>query len=323
MQNEREVRFAVLIDADNVSHAHVKPMLDEIARYGIPTNKRIYGDWTKPQLGGWKNVLLDNAITPVQQYGYTSGKNSTDSAMIIDAMDLLYSKNVDGFCLVTSDSDFTRLAIRLRESGMKVIGIGEKKTPSAFIAACEKFIYLEVISAPQSRVVEPSSGPAPSSVSAPAAPGPQTPAPRGRGRLPAVRRPADKSPAPPAAPTAPVVTASAVPAPAPAAAPATPVSAGAVVPPPVATSPALADERVRRDIVQLVATAVNAISDDNGWAFLGDIGTLIAKSRPDFDPRNYGYGKLALLVQALGRFDIEYRESGQPNVKRVFIRNRS
>ena len=321
MQNERELRFAVLIDADNVSHAHVKPMLDEIARYGIPTNKRIYGDWTKPQLGGWKNVLLDNAITPVQQYGYTSGKNSTDSAMIIDAMDLLYSKNVDGFCLVTSDSDFTRLAIRLRESGMKVIGIGEKKTPSAFIAACEKFIYLEVISLPPSRVVEPSSGPvaaAPAQAPASAA-GPQTPAPRGRGRLPAVRRPAGKTPAP----SAPAPAAPAAPAPVPAPVAAAPSASGVVVPPPVAPSPALADERVRRDIVQLVSTAVNAISDDNGWAFLGDIGTLIAKSRPDFDPRNYGYGKLALLVQALGKFDIEYRESGQPNVKRVFIRNRS
>ena len=155
MLNERELRFAVLIDADNVSFSHVKPLMDEIARYGIPTIKRIYGDWTKPNLGGWKGVLLDNAITPVQQYGYTTGKNATDSAMIIDAMDLLYSKTVDGFCLVSSDSDFTRLAIRLRESGMKVIGIGEKKTPGAFIAACEKFVYLEVISLPPSRVVEP------------------------------------------------------------------------------------------------------------------------------------------------------------------------
>jgi hypothetical protein len=306
MQNDRELRFAVLIDADNVSHAHVKPMLEEIARYGIPTNKRIYGDWTKPQLGGWKNVLLDNAITPVQQYGYTSGKNSTDSAMIIDAMDLLYSKNVDGFCLVSSDSDFTRLAIRLRESGMKVIGIGEKKTPSAFIAACEKFIYLEVIS-PSSRIVESAPIAAPATAS-----GPQTAKPRGRGRGPVVRLPIGKAPVAPVVPPAASVPI----------APAPIASVAASSTQPSTNSPALADDRVRRDIVQLVSTAVNAISDDNGWAFLGDIGTLIAKSRPDFDPRNYGFGKLALLVAALGRFDIEYRESGQPNVKRVYIRNK-
>lgn len=312
MLNDRELRFAVLIDADNVSHAHVKPMLDEIGVYGIPTIKRIYGDWTKPQLGGWKGLLLDHAITPVQQYGYTSGKNSTDSAMIIDAMDLLYSKTVDGFCLVSSDSDFTRLAVRLREAGMKVIGIGEKKTPSAFIAACEKFIYLEVISAPPSRVVEPASGGA--------AAGPQVGAqaqagkPRARSRG---RAPAGRSPAPQPAP-------SPTPAPAPAAAVPVPATTpGAIVPPPVPTSPALADDRVRRDIVQLVSNSVNAISGDDGWAFLGDVGTLIAKNRPDFDPRNYGYGKLALLVQALGRFDIEYRESGQANVKRVYIRNKA
>jgi hypothetical protein len=311
MQNDRELRFAVLIDADNVSHAHVKPMLEEIARYGVPTNKRIYGDWTKPQLGGWKNVLLDNAITPVQQYGYTSGKNSTDSAMIIDAMDLLYSKNVDGFCLVSSDSDFTRLAIRLRESGMKVIGIGEKKTPSAFIAACEKFIYLEVIS-PSARMLETSSAASASPAAVPA-PGPQTAKPRGRGRGPVVRLPLGKAPVAPAVPPVTAVPAASVPVVA-----ASPTAATQSVP----NSPALVDDRVRRDIVQLVSTAVNAVSDDNGWAFLGDIGTLIAKSRPDFDPRNYGFGKLALLVAALGRFDIEYRESGQPNVKRVYIRNK-
>lgn len=311
MQNDRELRFAVLIDADNVSHAHVKPMLEEIARYGVPTNKRIYGDWTKPQLGGWKNVLLDNAITPVQQYGYTSGKNSTDSAMIIDAMDLLYSKNVDGFCLVSSDSDFTRLAIRLRESGMKVIGIGEKKTPSAFIAACEKFIYLEVIS-PSARMLETSSAASASPAAVPA-PGPQTAKPRGRGRGPVVRLPLGKAPVAPAVPPVTAVPAAPVPVVA-----ASPTAATQSVP----NSPALVDDRVRRDIVQLVSTAVNAVSDDNGWAFLGDIGTLIAKSRPDFDPRNYGFGKLALLVAALGRFDIEYRESGQPNVKRVYIRNK-
>ena len=129
-----DLRLAVLIDADNVPSANIKAMLEEIAKYGTPTFKRIYG------------VLLDNAITPIQQYSYTTGKNSTDSAMIIDAMDILYTGRVDGFCLVSSDSDFTRLAIRLREAGMKVFGMGEKKTPSAFTSACDRFIYIEILS---------------------------------------------------------------------------------------------------------------------------------------------------------------------------------
>jgi hypothetical protein len=149
MKTNKEVRIAVLIDADNVPSANVKAMLEEIAKYGTPTFKRIYGDWTKPNLAGWKNVLLENAITPVQQYGYTTGKNATDSAMIIDAMDILYSEKVDAFSIVSSDSDFTRLAIRLREAGMTVIGLGEKKTPGPFIVACDKFIYLEILNVPK------------------------------------------------------------------------------------------------------------------------------------------------------------------------------
>lgn len=143
-----DLRLAVLIDADNVPHASVKEMLEEITKNGTPTIKRIYADWTKPTASGWKNVLLENAITPIQQYSYTSGKNSSDSALIIDAMDILYSGKVDGFCIVSSDSDFTRLATRLREAGMKVIGIGEKKTPLPFITACDKFIYIEILKAP-------------------------------------------------------------------------------------------------------------------------------------------------------------------------------
>ena len=138
-------RFAVLIDADNVSDKYIKGILEEMTNYGIITYKRIYGDWTKPSLAPWKTVLLENSITPIQQYGYTTGKNATDSAMIIDAMDILYSKNVEGFCLVSSDSDFTRLASRLRESGMYVVGMGEKKTPSAFVSACNLFKYLEIL----------------------------------------------------------------------------------------------------------------------------------------------------------------------------------
>lgn len=141
----QDLRLAVLIDADNVPYANVKEMFEEIAKYGTPTFKRIYADWTKPTVSGWKKVLLENAITPIQQYSYSTGKNATDSAMIIDAMDILYTGKVDGFCIVSSDSDFTRLATRLREAGMKVIGIGEKKTLIPFISACDKFIYIEIL----------------------------------------------------------------------------------------------------------------------------------------------------------------------------------
>src|SRR4026209_1847307 len=145
MDNSKDLRLAVLIDADNVPSRLINGILEEIAKYGVPTFKRIYADWTKPHVAGWKAVLLDHAITPVQQYSYTTGKNSSDSALIIDAMDILYTGRVDGFCVVSSDSDFTRLATRLREAGMKVLGIGEKKTPLPFITACDKFIYIEIL----------------------------------------------------------------------------------------------------------------------------------------------------------------------------------
>lgn len=142
---DTELRFAILIDADNVSERYIKVILDEASNNGIVTYKRIYGDWTSPRLASWKNVLLENSIIPMQQYSYTIGKNATDSAMIIDAMDILYSGTVDGFCIVSSDSDFTRLAARLRESGMQVIGMGEEKTPQPFISACNQFKYLDLL----------------------------------------------------------------------------------------------------------------------------------------------------------------------------------
>lgn len=154
-QSER--RFAVLIDADNVSPKYTKYILDEVSDQGIATYKRIYGDWTDNEKRSWKNVLLDWSVNPIQQYSYTTGKNATDSAMIIDAMDILYSGNVDGFCLVSSDSDFTKLAQRLREAGMFVMGIGEQKTPKPFRSACDTFKLLEIISsddAPETAVIE-------------------------------------------------------------------------------------------------------------------------------------------------------------------------
>ena len=152
-------KFAVLIDADNISHRKIKDILDEIANYGTPTIKRIYGDFTDPKFAAWKSVLLENSITPIQQYAYTTGKNATDSALIIDAMDILHKESVNGFCIVSSDSDYTRLASRIRESGREVLGFGEKKTPKPFIKSCDKFIYVEILGQP---------APAPAPVSAPA-----------------------------------------------------------------------------------------------------------------------------------------------------------
>ncbi|MBP1737025.1 MAG: Maebl [Oscillospiraceae bacterium] len=148
MANEfADLRLAILIDADNAPRTALKDIMSEVTVYGTPTIKRIYGDWTAPNMGSWKTLLLEHAIAPVQQYSYTTGKNATDSAMIIDAMDILYAGNCEGFVLVSSDSDFTRLATRLREAGKKVFGLGERKTPQPFIAACDKFSYIEVIRA--------------------------------------------------------------------------------------------------------------------------------------------------------------------------------
>ena len=142
---DQDLKIAVLIDADNISEKYIQIIMDETANIGIATYKRIYGDWTSQRLTSWKNVLLNHSIIPIQQYGYTTGKSSTDAAMIIDAMDILYSGNVDGFCIVSSDSDFTRLVARLRESGMLVVGMGESKTPKPFIAACNQFKYLDIL----------------------------------------------------------------------------------------------------------------------------------------------------------------------------------
>jgi len=256
MQPLNDLRFAVLIDADNIPYSNVKGMLEEIAKYGTPTFKRIYGDWTRPTISGWKSVLLENAITPVQQYGYTKGKNSTDSALIIDAMDILYSGKVDGFCIVSSDSDFTRLATRLREAGMKVIGIGERKTPHPFIVACDKFIYLEIIRSSAS-VMEP------------------TPEVRKKGKVVVKKKKAEQAP------------------------PETP----AVI------------------VKRLIAASINDLADENGWAYLGDVGNLILKKQPDFDPRNFGFPKLTPLIKSLD-FEIDERESGQNHIKHIYIRNR-
>jgi len=256
MQTLEDLRLAVLIDADNIPFSNVKGMLEEIAKYGTPTFKRIYGDWTKPTVSGWKQVLLENAITPVQQYSYTKGKNSTDSAMIIDAMDILYSGKVDGFCIVSSDSDFTRLATRLREAGMRVIGIGERKTPSPFIIACDKFIYIEIIDSPVT-IQE------------------SVQAKKKKGK-PVSRKQKDEE----------------------------------------------SDQQIQvRKARGLIASSINDLADDNGWAYLGDVGNLILKKQPDFDPRNFGFAKLTPLIRSFD-FEIDERDSGQNNIKHIYIRNR-
>ena len=240
----QNINMAVLIDGDNIPSAHVKEMMEEIAKYGNPTIKRIYGDWTRPGLNKWKSLLLENAITPVQQYGYTTGKNATDSAMIIDAMDILYSGKVNGFCLVSSDSDFTRLATRLREAGMQVIGIGEKKTPNPFIVACDKFIYIEILKKQTEEKTD------------------------------------NKE----------------------------------------STEPSV--DRITEKEINLIRTTINDLSDDDGWAFLGDVGGLIQKKQPNFDSRNYGFEKLTPLIKSIEKFDVEQRETPKSRHKLIFVRNR-
>jgi uncharacterized LabA/DUF88 family protein len=240
------MKLAVLIDADNIPYSNIKEMLDEIAKLGVPTIKRIYGDWTKPTITGWKSALLEHAITPIQQYSYTTGKNATDSAMIIDAMDILHNGKVDGFCLVSSDSDFTRLAIRLREAGKLVVGMGEKKTPKPFIVSCDKFIYIEIIRHKE-------------------------------------------------------VTRS-------------------------LTNQSVSDQdsevdKIDSKFIQLLKTTIDDVADDDGWAFLAEIGSLIIKKKPDFDPRNYGFSKLTPLIKSLNKhFLLDARQVENTRIKHIYVK---
>lgn len=239
------MNLAVLIDGDNIPSAHVKEMMEEIAKYGNPTIKRIYGDWTNPHLSKWKNLLLQNAITPIQQYAYTTGKNATDSAMIIDAMDILYSEKVNGFCLVSSDSDFTKLATRLREAGMQVIGIGEKKTPTPFIVACDKFIYIEILRKQSTN-----------------------------------KEDINKK-----------------------------------------DEAIESIDRITPKVIKLISSTITDSSDEDGWAFLGDVGSLIQKKQPNFDSRNYGFEKLTPLIKSTGKFEIDQRETSKSRHKLIYVKN--
>ena len=236
-------KLAILIDADNAQPSITENLLAEIAKYGTANVKRIYGDWTQPQLRGWKDMLLEHSIQPIQQFGYTRGKNATDSALIIDAMDLLYTGKFDGFCLVSSDSDFTKLAARIREAGLVVYGFGEKKTPDPFVAACDKFIYTEVL----------------------------------------VEEDEDK------------------------------------------------DRRKKRPsnelkqdtkLVNLVRNAIEASSDESGWAHLAPVGSFVAKQSPGFDPRNYGYRKLGELIDAIDLFEMEERKVGDGHSKVIYVKDK-
>ena len=243
-----EGRLAVLIDGDNAPRTALKEIMEECVKYGTPTVKRIYGDWTMTNMDSWKPLLLENALIPVQQYSYTTGKNATDSAMIIDALDILYSQRVDGFVLVTSDSDFTRLALRLREAGMKVYGVGEKKTPAPFIAACDKFIYVEVIRGKEDKSEE-------------------------REKESQVTGTAKR-------------------------------------------------KAIPQKVVRLIASTIQDVSDEDGWAFMGELGNTLPRKQPDFDPRNYGFEKLTTMVKSIDRFEIDARPTSAPNVKHIYVRDK-
>lgn len=258
--NLNNLRLAVLIDAENVPRNCIKSVMEEIAIYGTPTIKRIYGDWTNPSIGGWKNSLLENAITPIQQYSYTTGKNSSDSAMIIDAMDILYTEKTDGFVIVSSDSDFTRLAIRLREAGQRVIGIGEKKTPNPFIAACDKFTYIEVIRANAEEVKHIDDEPS--------------------------QRAAEKTK------------------------------------PKQPSQSKARGTKVPEDVVQFIADSISDLSEDDDWVFMGELGNLLLKKKPDFDHRNFGFKKLSSLIKSIDRFEVDFRHTADKNITHVFVRDK-
>jgi hypothetical protein len=257
MATENTARLAVLIDADNAQPTITEGLLAEVAKYGTAHVKRAYGDWTAPNLRGWKDQLLAQSIQPIQQFAYTTGKNATDAAMVIDAMDLLYSGRFDGFCIVSSDSDFTRLAQRLRESGLTVYGFGEAKTPQPFVRACDKFIYVENL-----RFSDEAHG----GDSADTGDGATKPA--RTGRMTTAKLKADK------------------------------------------------------DLVKLLRGAVDAASDDDGWAPLGAVGSILLNQRPDFDSRTYGYGKLSDLITATTLFEIEGRRPGDGKQAVVYAREK-
>lgn len=235
MSDNRTIKLAVLIDADNAQASLASELLAEVAKFGTASIKRAYGDWTTNHLKQWKDHLNKHAIQPMQQFSYTTGKNATDSSLIIDAMDILHENSLDGFCLISSDSDFTRLATRIRESGLIVYGFGEKKTPEAFIAACDKFVFTEILK--EKKEIE------------------------------------NK------------------------------------------------DESNNNELRPMIISAINAVSKDDGWAKLSNVGSYINKNNPSFDPRNYGYEKLGKLIRNLNYIRIDEREfNDDSNNVHIYIR---
>lgn len=278
-------RFAVLIDADNVSVKYIKIILDEISKDGIATYKRIYGDWTNPALVSWKSTLLDNSVLPIQQYSYTTGKNSTDSAMIIDAMDILYSGRVEGFCLVSSDSDFTRLAARLRESGMTVIGMGESKTPNSFISACNKFKYLDILAAAEEE--EPEELARQENVRAKPPLQKEKKAGLKKAARPKAREELQKQEQKAAA---------------------------------ARSGPMEEPKTGLRVIRRALRTIVKENSEEDEWIFVGKVGNLLGKRYPDFDVRNFGFSKLTPFLDSLDMFEIKSERKGDNSSPQMYIR---
>lgn len=256
MANEQSQTLALLIDGDNASPKIVGGLLAEIANYGTASVKRIYGDWTKPNLSGWKDCLLEHSIQPVQQFAYTTGKNATDGAMIIDAMDLLYTERFSGFCIVSSDSDFARLAARIREQGVTVYGFGERKTPRPFITACDKFIYFDVLNAPGGEQKEAREA-------------------NDKGLLAALVAPANR--------------------------------------------PEPKKAALDTTALDMLGKAITASAEEDGRANLAKVGAHLAKQAPDFDARNFGFPRLANLVEASGIADVE-RVGQNPTVVWVRLR---
>ncbi|MEY8291615.1 NYN domain-containing protein [Carnobacteriaceae bacterium 52-44] len=284
----KEQQYAVLVDAENVSPKYINIIFDEASNYGVTTYRRIYGDWTSTRNNGWKEILLDNSITPIQQYSYTDGKNSSDSAMIIDAMDILYGESVDGFIIVSSDSDFTRLASRLRESGMNVIGMGESKTPNAFISACNSFKYLDILyqSFETEEEEEPSTSTANNSQHFNISPK-DTKKNNGndRKRYNYSKKNKRRSSNEPSSPSRP--------------------------------QPQTKLTTIRKAL----KTIILENSDDDSWISLANLGNHLSKRFPDFDVRNYGHKKLVTFVQSLDDFDIEHRSiSSDGKTKQLFVR---
>ncbi len=283
---EQERKLAVLIDAENIAGKYVTVILNEANSLGNVIYKRIYGNWTNPQMSAWRNVILDNCIQPIQQYSNVSGKNSSDSSLIIDAMDLLYSASLDGFCIVSSDSDFTRLAARLRESGKYVVGMGEQKTPRSFISACNKFSYLDLLYAADGSEDAPEK-PAEAEKAEPEKAKPAAkPAPAGQQKPAQQPARAEEKPAP---------------------VPAAAESTGSDL------------KHVRQAIVSLAEEN----SDDDGWIFSSTLKNLLDRMYPDFDVRNFGYKKFVPFINSLDVFDVEKMPApGNGTIQLVYFKLR-